>query len=533
MALDPPVTATEAGAIPFRLWIGVTGHRALVDQSRLEALTDQALREIRRMLPSRPHTEVALGVISPLAEGADRLVAAEVLKDPNGILEVPLPLPVDEYVQDFTSEESRREFRDLLAHASTVTELPATDSRELAYRQVGDEVVDRCDVLIAVWDGAEARGEGGTAEVVARARGLVPVLWVPASGEGDVRVIGPPISTSGLDELERFNRERIDPDRFATERARQRADLLTGDPSVLERLSVAQYVDWVIPYLVRADQVALRFQTRFRRLFVLVIVLALLAVGAVACGAAFSSLGNAAAWIEFGLLVTVGAIVVAGRRAHLHDRWISARFLAERLRSGCMLAVSGVRRRPGDLERGSPGRREGLEWVGRAFTEVWRQQPAVDGDRDIGALRQYLSGAWVESQRQYHEKERERCERNHRVVEVAVVALFVLTGVAALLHGLHAFEIELAESEPLIFAAIVLPGLAGALGAIEIDREFVRNGDRYAETARRLEDADRGLSSAADLPTVQARVVSIEELLDRENRDWYAVMKFHDFEPPA
>jgi hypothetical protein len=393
--------------------------------------------------------------------------------------------------------------------------------------------VDRCDVLVAVWDGAEARGEGGTAEVVARARKLVPVVWVPASGEGDVRVIGPPMSTSALDELERYNAEHISAARFEAERVRQHASLMESDEPTLERLSVSEYAAWVTPYLVRADQVALRFQTRFRRLFVLAIVLALLAVGTVACGAAFGSVSNATAWFEFGLLVAVGAIVVFGRRSHLHDRWISARFLAERLRSGCMLAVAGVRRRPGDLERGTPGRREGLEWVGRAFTEVWRRQPARPGEPEVAALRRYLVTAWVTGQRRYHERGNERCERNHRVIEVAVVALFVLTAAAALLHGLHAFEIEAASSEILVFAAIALPGLAGALGAIEIDREYVRNGDRYAETARRLEDAERRLGAAADLATVQARVVEIEELLDRENRDWYAVMKFHDFEPPA
>ena len=39
----------------------------------------------------------------------------------------------------------------------------------------------QCDVLLAVWDGQEAQGLGGTGEIVARARGLgKPVVIVRA-----------------------------------------------------------------------------------------------------------------------------------------------------------------------------------------------------------------------------------------------------------------------------------------------------------------------------------------------------------------
>jgi hypothetical protein len=42
-------------------------------------------------------------------------------------------------------------------------------------------VVDNCDVLIAVWDGEGAEGQGGTGEVVARARSQgKPVVIVRA-----------------------------------------------------------------------------------------------------------------------------------------------------------------------------------------------------------------------------------------------------------------------------------------------------------------------------------------------------------------
>jgi hypothetical protein len=38
--------------------------------------------------------------------------------------------------------------------------------RRDAYAHAGRYIVDHCDVLIAVWDGAPSRGRGGTAEIV-------------------------------------------------------------------------------------------------------------------------------------------------------------------------------------------------------------------------------------------------------------------------------------------------------------------------------------------------------------------------------
>jgi hypothetical protein len=109
---------------------------------------------------------VPLGIISSLAEGADRLVAWEVLRDPEAVLEVALPLPPHEYISDFTTQASRKEFHDLLGRAGLVTELPPDRDRDWAYARAGRYVNQRSDVLIAIWDGQGPRGTGGTAEVV-------------------------------------------------------------------------------------------------------------------------------------------------------------------------------------------------------------------------------------------------------------------------------------------------------------------------------------------------------------------------------
>jgi hypothetical protein len=71
----------------------------------------------RKIIYSSAHTPLAFSILTPLAEGADRLVAKEVLKCPDSRIEVVLPLAKEDYMEDFESSESRQEFESLMAKA--------------------------------------------------------------------------------------------------------------------------------------------------------------------------------------------------------------------------------------------------------------------------------------------------------------------------------------------------------------------------------------------------------------------------------
>jgi hypothetical protein len=156
--------------------IGVTGHRILAELDKINAGVDEALHRIEQAFPGEPLT-----VISPLAEGADRLVAYRILARPQSRLVVPLPLLQADYMADFPSAESQEEFCQLLRRAEEVIELPHSSTRKEAYRTAGMYVLEHSDVLIAIWDGRGAQGQGGTGGIVARARARgMPIAWVHA-----------------------------------------------------------------------------------------------------------------------------------------------------------------------------------------------------------------------------------------------------------------------------------------------------------------------------------------------------------------
>jgi hypothetical protein len=207
-------TPQNLAALQPMVQIGVTGHRDLAAPARAAVLATEALCLLLSQLDaakwpagirrSARHagTRVGYRVVSPLAEGGDRVVAALVrgseptLADRARELVVPLPFRLDAYRgragepgTDCLSAESQAEFDDLSAAAKWIrplhTTAPASDQQRTDwYGDVGDYVVEHCDFLFAFWDGRDNKKEAGTADIVKRALARHrPVIWIPVARE--------------------------------------------------------------------------------------------------------------------------------------------------------------------------------------------------------------------------------------------------------------------------------------------------------------------------------------------------------------
>jgi hypothetical protein len=206
----PPIAPTGppagGGASPQRpaiAWrVGVTGKRVLSDGA-IAPLRDRIVRvltllreEVTRHAQSPDIASVCdtarapvFRVLSPLAEGADRLVAETAL--PLGyVLEAPFPFAQADYESDFRATVPA--FRDLLGHAAHQLALDGArgSDEDPSYEAVGNYVVHNADLLIAIWDGRPAEGRGGTGDVVRLAiRAGVPVWWLPSDGTDPPRLL--------------------------------------------------------------------------------------------------------------------------------------------------------------------------------------------------------------------------------------------------------------------------------------------------------------------------------------------------------
>ena len=165
---------TDRNSLAIPLVVAVTGHRDLIasEVPGIRRLVLDMLKGLAHQYPDR-----RLSVMSPLAKGADQLVA-EVALELGIDLIVPLPMPKHIYLQDFETPESRAQFESLYASAKDVFELPRAkgntlekisrpgQARNVEYAQLGVFLCAHCHILLAIWDGKPSGDLGGTAQVV-------------------------------------------------------------------------------------------------------------------------------------------------------------------------------------------------------------------------------------------------------------------------------------------------------------------------------------------------------------------------------
>jgi hypothetical protein len=456
---DTPTSAIPRPPLAFR--VGVTGARNLEPSAmerlrpavaqilglvarELTRLADdpEAQRAYRRACPGAP--PVKLRLVSPLAEGSDRLVADESLKA-GYALYAPLPFPRAEYEKDFP--DSVEAFRALLERAEKLELDGARGELENeSYQEVGRFVVRNCDLLIAIWDGGRERGPGGSAEIIRfAARTGLPVWWIDPRGESRPKLIEipahlqrPDLAPAGenAETLMKQYLEKIilpplisDPTRtgifgFA---ARHLSRLLAYDASPLvaylnekplasgfpwrsydwmmdmaapklddETLSLGSAANrpenWWVKFYEPADEFSIGYGDRYRSSYVLIAILAFLALAAAALGSVLpKNLELFVGIFEICALVGIAALVLANHVHRWHERWISYRLLAELCRKQYVLSSIG-QTLPGSevvrlsLDAAEPreegGAREKLPreaWVAWYFTAALRAAPFLTG----------------------------------------------------------------------------------------------------------------------------------------------------------
>jgi len=157
--------------------IGVTGH-VILASGTAELVYACLIRHLR------PYAGLELHGVTCLADGADQLFARAVLAT-GGTFEA--IIPAADYRSRAVEAHNLADFDELLAQASTVSYMPFPESGREAYMAASEELLRRCDHLLAVWDGRPSASTGDTADVVraARARQLpVTVLWPDGARRG-------------------------------------------------------------------------------------------------------------------------------------------------------------------------------------------------------------------------------------------------------------------------------------------------------------------------------------------------------------
>jgi len=552
--------------IPFRIRIGVTGHRDLTETEDLSKRVVSACRKgvfelfdrrSRQILQSSPQLPVAFSIVTPLAEGADRLVTKALLGEKNfgdTRIEAILPLRKEDYVRDFRSEASRQEFEALLGMArrpitlkgpSHRGDLFATDSgsdRRQAYEDVGRYVVDHCDVLIALWNGKPSGGKGGTAEIVeyARKRRRPMIVISTESPYGIALERGNMPDAGALRQIEALNAG-------PAEQTGRRAyidhvfrDLFDNPEGRFVPDATKQLVrDNLLPLYVSASTIAKRNQAWYRYAGLIVYAFSAAAVALVALGTLFQRFSHIAFFLEFLLLLTILVTVWLADRRRSHRKWIENRFLAERLRSAVFLAVCGVEASPIDVPPYLRTAHGSHDWMVRAFDEAWGRLPKMSGCREeyCGECAAFVRKRWIEDQVDFHRRRSADLGTMSRLLERSGMMIFLVAMAAAVTHlilslsghGAHSERLE----QVLTFIAIALPAAGAAIGGIRAHREYSRVEKRSQNMEIILTDLWERFSDVRSGQRLESLLRETEEIILRETQDWLMLMRFAELKPAA
>jgi uncharacterized protein DUF4231 len=540
--------------------VGVTGHRPNhLQESDIPLLRKQIHRVLQSVrnagaeiagdsLAGYDSRDPVFRIISPLAEGSDRLVAEEGLLL-GYELQSPLPFPADDYENDFESAESKKHFRELLSKASSVLELDGSrenqDSQNRAYESVGRTVLRHCDLLIAIWDGADARSQGGTAQIVAEAGQLhIPTVWLKTVAPHDSCIL---ISTEadgrcqlGIEELEKrliaqlsfqlsddgasSGGKSVDRRKTYFQEKPHRwtlgvvfrifSKLIAGSNPWPLRIVQRDYKketheEWKAAWSVShqlpadakkqveakfllhyawADKLANHFANLYRSSFVMNYLLAAAAV--LFALRAFFDLKKVDLWIglELSSIVMIIAITMLGRRKRWHERWIDYRSLAEKLRQMRFLFLIGRFSRtdhvPEHSLRGMPRK----TWVDWHFQAAVREAGMLRGKLDHEyclAYRKLLIEYELTSQIQYHARNSQQNTRVDKRLQWLATGLFFGT---LLVCSAHLIDGNIYHRSYLVQMAAILPAFGAAVHGINSQGDF-RN------VARRSADMNKWLSN--------------------------------------
>jgi len=610
----PPPQATNPLPVPYTIRIGVTGHRNLENPDAIKSAVERALLMIKqslengmidlhqpktarqtkwqcfeshfawkvkrmltflKILPGETaadqRTTLFLHVISSLAKGADRIVVQAAMDKLNASLEVVLPLQLDKYKEDFDQPYDLNEFNELFTKARNADALRdvsinPVSSREEGYERAGKEVVDSCEILIAVWNGKPAQGQGGTSDIVEYACSVKRlVVWIDAVDPGSTPRILSAVEKV-IDETDKTKVKSINTttrplpkiaagwsSRFVqvAEYNRDRAFNQRGFEVVFNRnwntlesvrgfanlppVFLHPQLNFLLPHYSRADFLAICYQKLYTQAAAWLYRLASIAVAIAVLQVLF--VPGQTEWIAFEIIALIGAVVWfrISLIENWHDKWLNYRHLAERLRilsftslvGNPVISKTSMRSQQLPFYPGPGG------WVLDVFDEIKQGLPIINIPQDkLNECRQFILSGWILDQAKYHgdnsRKKAYRAMKDHNLIGI----LLILTLVAAIMHFLKLVHYQQLEYS-IIALVIILPAFAASQHAIGGIHDFERIAARSSGMKEILSSLEGSIEKADNWEALRKEVKRAEDIMSTENHEWCVSLSFRRIDLPV
>lgn len=480
--------------LPLFHVVGFTGHRQLADSAGVAQAVRAELENIRRESPGE---WIAL---SSAAAGADLIFVRTALELGLG-WEALLPLPLVDFERDFSPAEWR-EVKPLLERAEHFEVAAEPGSRDEAYLTGGFEIVNKCDVLLAVWDGQPARGKGGTADVVAYARAMARPLIIVNPDSKAVR---------------RENFERL---RLRDSNLQYLNEVGGGGhaPTETARERVAAFQQ-------KVDHAATHSSPHFRRLIAFTLGLHVSATALATVALAFHWHAVALPWGKLACLIGALAVALVVRYRRTQHHWTRCRLAAEITRSA--LAIWGLPRATrlfADFDW------SGLEPLRRSL-DVLHRRAAREAPPDFDTFRQAYLRDRIDDQLAYFARQEAKAipllaRLRFGFLACSVGAILFTTGYA--LRETFGWPQLSPGGEAAFyhFAPIMLPVLAAAFISLISINDLHRRVARYREMCIRLQAVRPEIAHSQTWAGLERAIAKAERVLLQEVFEWHSITSF-------
>jgi uncharacterized membrane protein YbaN (DUF454 family) len=485
--------AASTSQLPLFHVVGFSGHRQLTDPDGVAKAVRVALEELQREAPGE---WIAL---SSAAAGADLIFVRNALALDMG-WEALLPLPLVDFERDFPPSDWT-EVKALLARAEHTEIAAEPGSREEAYLSGGFEIVNRCDVLLVVWDGQPARGKGGTADVVAYARAM-----------------GRPIVIINPD-TKAVRRENFEKVRLNDENLR----FLNAVPGAAD-IPANTSRDLVAAFQKKVDDAATHSSPHFRRLIAFTLWLHVSATALATAGLAFDWHWVGLPWGKLLLLLGALGVAIVVRTQRTHHHWTRCRLAAEITRSA--LAIWGLPRATRLFAD--------FDWAGveplRRSLDVLHRRAAREVGADFDTFRQKYLTSRIDDQLAYFARQEAKAipllSRLRAGFGVCSILAIVFTTGYALAHTFHWEVPGWVEHFCFYFAPIILPVLAAAFISLISINDLHRRVARYREMCIRLETVRKEIAHSQTWAGLERAIAKAERVLLQEVFEWHSITSF-------
>lgn len=412
------------------------------------------------------------------------------------------------------------------------------DEATPGFDPVYDAVIDNSNLvlLIGEWEPGASQYRKGSIFSLSRRYGRTIVAVNQNSGHSyslphDDRIF------ESYKHLNTFNTEKINDDYFLTKQ-KQYINLLEyeSEKAGLSGDHLKEIYASLLPNYTRSKLLARKYRQLYTSTGTLISVLAALAVLTITMQTLFFPDYPELVWIEVAEIALIIVLMTASRYGDYHRKWIDYNFLAERLRAAFFVSIVCVTCKSPDTPPHMSLAHRPNDWMVMAFGTIVSLKPSSYCRLNIPfePMKEFITSAWINNRLRYYENESEKSKKRYKLLATLGETIFGLVLIFAIIHatGVAHWEVHVNISVSLILAylTITLPAVGSAIAAVRVQREYLRNSERYVHLVRHLTSIRNEMRHVSTMNQLCSLLEEMNETTLREQQDWRIIFRFRRLE---